>query len=365
MTTLAHAVRVAVQGSSSQLHEDDAGWRAVFDAQPAAVQQYAAAQGRLVAAALMERARHVQFTLPERVVASAGAAQEAVLTPVPPAFRTQRIGHSLVDRLSGVLLEAALLRRFADLEHAEDAALAVSAGLVRYAAAMHLLRDLVPAGKPVVYGLAEEDGIPSIPVETGAESGTSPEAAHAAAADCFYLPQWAPFDARGRLLADSLESAELQVAALTHSLQCLDKAIVLAPYLLANHEYQQKRYGLLGQLVFQSRALAHCKLGELIRIVRERAAAADLLRGLSLSVPYFDDQTLSLRMYDFEVIPPGRVPFVPAFVVRAARVEQGKVAQDMRLSAASRTYLLAELKRLERAFEPQAGARPDGRRGPA
>jgi hypothetical protein len=43
--------------------------------------------------------------------------------------------------------------------------------------------------------------------------------------------------------------------------------------------------------------------------------------------------------------------FVPAFVVRAAREEQAKVAQDTRLSSSTRKYLLQELQILETAFE--------------
>jgi hypothetical protein len=46
--------------------------------------------------------------------------------------------------------------------------------------------------------------------------------------------------------------------------------------------------------------------------------------------------------------------FVPAFVVRAVRDERVKVAQDTRLNASTRKYLLAELKRLELAFDSSA-----------
>ena len=68
-------------------------------------------------------------------------------------------------------------------------------------------------------------------------------------------------------------------------------------------------------------------------------------------MPYFDDQDLELRTRDFEVIPAGRIMFVPAFVVRAAREEQAKTAQDTRLSPSTRKYLLKELQALEKAFE--------------
>jgi len=76
-----------------------------------------------------------------------------------------------------------------------------------------------------------------------------------------------------------------------------------------------------------------------------------LNRGLSLSLPYFDDQALEIKLLNFEVIPAGRIMFVPAFVVQASREEQVKVAQDTRLSPSTRKYLLQELEALALAFE--------------
>jgi len=46
--------------------------------------------------------------------------------------------------------------------------------------------------------------------------------------------------------------------------------------------------------------------------------------------------------------------FVPAFVVRAARSQQAKVADDTRLSPSTRKHLIQELKMLETAFEDGA-----------
>jgi hypothetical protein len=124
----------------------------------------------------------------------------------------------------------------------------------------------------------------------------------------------------------------------------------LAPYFIADEEYQRKRYGMLGQLVNQGRAMARYQTAEIIRTIKSRAAAQNLNRGLSLSLPYFDDQSLQIKTHDFEVIPAGRIMFVPAFVVRAAREEQAKVAQDTRLDPSTRKHLLEELKTLETAF---------------
>jgi hypothetical protein len=131
----------------------------------------------------------------------------------------------------------------------------------------------------------------------------------------------------------------------------LHASVGLAPYMVADEIYQQKRYGILGQLVNQGRALARYQTQEIIKTIRHRASSQDLNRGLSLSLPYFDDQALQLKTHDFEVIPGGRIMFVPAFVVRAARQEQVKVAQDTRLDPATRKHLLAELQTLEKAFE--------------
>jgi hypothetical protein len=58
-----------------------------------------------------------------------------------------------------------------------------------------------------------------------------------------------------------------------------------------------------------------------------------------------------MKDYPFEVIPAGRIMFVPAFVVRAAQEEAVKVAQDTRLSSSTRNHILAELCMLEEAFE--------------
>jgi hypothetical protein len=134
-------------------------------------------------------------------------------------------------------------------------------------------------------------------------------------------------------------------------LEVLHLSIALAPYMVADDEYQQKRYGMLGQLVNQGRALSRYITQDIIATVKRRAAAQDLNRGLSLSLPYFEDQDLVLKTHDFEVIPAGRIMFVPAFVVRAAQEEQAKVAQDTRLSPSTRRHLLEELKTLEQAFD--------------
>ena len=170
----------------------------------------------------------------------------------------------------------------------------------------------------------------------------------------FYLPQWVAFDDEDHLLVNSVSEAEARMASMQRFLEVLHSAVALAPYFVADEEYQRKRYGMLGQLVNQGRALARYETREIIQTIQRRAGAQDLNRGLTVNLPYFDDQTLQLKTRDFEIIPTGRIMFIPAFVVRAAREEQVKVAQDTRLSPSTRQHLLTELSLLEQAFESDA-----------
>jgi len=234
-----------------------------------------------------------------------------------------------------------------------------------------MVHGMLPAGRSVSYTTLEGEEIPTIPV--GDEF--APESAITAATDAiaeegkaeegrgellvpyvpyarkFYLPQWVALDDHDRLLVNSVNEAEAHVASMQRYMSILHAALSLAPYLVADNEYQQKRYGMLGQLINQGRALARYETTEIINTIKARAARHDLNRGLSLSLPYFDDQTLTMELNDFEVIPAGRIMFVPAFVVRAASEEHVKVSEDTRLSPSTRRHLLHELRMLEQAFE--------------
>lgn len=356
------------EGPASHLRQEYDAWQTLFEAQPTLAQRFLEAQARHLAEALTHRDRssQIRFTLPDQVILEAGG--RAV--PVPPEFREQMAG-GLVERLMRADLLTALRQRLAELEQSPNRALAVSAGLVRQAAVMQMVRGMLPSGRSVSYAAVEGEEIPTMPVGDALE----PESALTASTDAiaeegqaeagrgellvpfvpaarrFYLPQWVAFDDEDRLLVNSVNEAEADVASMQNFLAVLHTAVALAPYIVADEAYQLKRYGMLGQLINQGRALARYQTGEIIQTVRRRAATQDLNRGLSLSLPYFDDQLLQMQTHDFEVIPAGRVMFVPAFVVRAGREEQAKVAQDTRLNASTRKHLLAELRMLEEAFE--------------
>jgi hypothetical protein len=167
----------------------------------------------------------------------------------------------------------------------------------------------------------------------------------------FYLPQWVAFDENGALLVKSVEEAGANIRSMQRFMEVLFLAVALAPYFSVDREYVAKRYGMLGQLVNQGRALAIYQAKEIIARIQERASSGNLNRGLSLSLPYFDDQGLHLGVSKFEVIPAGRIMFVPAFVVRAVQQEEVKVSQDTRLNPSTRKHLLHLLDLFQQAFE--------------
>ncbi len=345
--------------------------QALYQAQANIVQRFLEAQGRQVAEGLLgNRAVQIRFSLPDRVVVEAPQIDQAATISVPQAAREQNVGGWRL-RLSGGDLDEALRHRLAELEQSPDVAVSVAASLVRHGAVLHMVYNMLPSGRSVSYQAQEGESIPCLPTEGGepesaitmstdaiAEEGDAEDGRGALQvpfvpyARRFYLPQWVAFDDEDNLLVGSLKEAEAHLASMQNFTNILHAASALAAYIVADPEYQKKRYGMLGQMVNQGRALARYKTREIIAKIKERAEANNLNRGLSLSLPYFDDQELKLATSSFEVIPAGRIMFVPAFVVRAVRQEAAKVAQDTRFNPSTRRHLLSELAMLEQAFLP-------------
>ena len=355
--------------TGSQLKQKYEDQKALFQAQPAIVQRFLESQALQLADSLVQRLPQARFSLPDKVVVEGHSQEGGKVLTVSPDNREQLAG-GLIDRITRNDLRAALRQRLSELEQSSNKAVVASAELIRHATVLQLVHNMLPSGRTVTYVAADGEEIPTLPLE----SETEPESAITASTDAiaegekgeagrgellvpyvpyarrFYLPQWVAFDDQGKLLVNSVNEAEAHVASMQRFLTILHTAVSLAPYIVADEEYQRKRYGMLGQLINQGRALARYQNSEIIHIIKHRAAAHDLNRGLSLSLPYFDDQELEMKTHDFEVIPAGRIMFVPAFVVRAACEEQAKVAQDTRLDPSTRKHLLEELSFLEQAF---------------
>lgn len=338
----------------------------LFDAQFPIVQRFLEAQAQQVAEAYSSRLNRVRFSLPDRVVER----KDSKPLEIIQALREQHIG-SIADRLAHRDVHTTVRQRLTELEQSNDKGVVIAAGLIRFTSATHMVRHMLPSGRIVTYIATDEDDIPSLPIDDGSE----PESAITASTDAiveegvedqirgslqvpfvpaarlFYLPQWVAFGSKGEMLVNSVKEAEAHVASMQNFLSVLFAARSLAPYMVADEEFEMKRYGMLGQLVNQGRSLAIHLTNEIIRVVKERAADQNLNRGLSLSLPYFDDQDLRIETYNFVVIPAGRIMFVPAFVDRASLEEQAKVAQDTRFSISTRRHLLSELQILSNAFK--------------
>jgi hypothetical protein len=312
---------------------------------------------------LISKTSQVRFSLPDRVVARITQINQDGAIAIPEAQRQNVVGGVFQRDIHNLLIQ-----KLSELEKSADQAIAISAGLLRYATALHMIRDLLPAGRSVTYRPDDDEQIPSIPVGDNSPESAITQASDAIVEDSdtsdrgdlqtpfvpaarkFFLPQWVAFDDTGKLLVGSIKEAEAHVQSMQRYVLILHRALSLAPYISASEEYQIKRYGILGQLINQGRALANFKTAKIIHEIKSRADGQSLNRGLSLSLPYFDDQALDVVEDDFEVIPAGRIMFVPAFVVRASRGEQAKIAQDTRLSASTRKHLLSQLKNIETAF---------------
>ncbi len=353
-------------GPVSFLAQERAEWQATFEAQPFLIQRFLDAQAHSLAEAILQRASQVRFTLPDRVILKSKKAETI------PADQREQIAGGLFDRLAKTELDGVLRQQLFELEASPQVGVVTAAGLLRYATATYMVHHMLPSGRSVQYRALDGEEIPTLPEENAQEMASAltevtdaiaEEAENGAdetrgelltpyvpAARRFYLPQWVAFDEQDHLLVNSGVEAEAHIASMQRYLAVLHAAVSLAPYLVSDPVYQQKRYGMLGQLVNQGRALARYQTREMIEIIQHRAAARDLNRGLSVSLPYFDDQILQFRTLDFEIIPAGRIMFVPAFVVRAARQEEAKVAQDTRLNPSTRCHLLAELQMLEQVF---------------
>jgi hypothetical protein len=357
------------KNTTSQLRQEYQTCQNLFQAQPTLVQQYLGAQAASLAEAIVQGSHQVQFSLPDRVVLQPQEKDTHVML-VPNEVRKQQIGGFINHQIRSDLCTALRLR-IMDLEHSKNKAISISGILMRYALVIHMVHEMLPSGKSVQYKAPEGEEIPSIPVQNENVPGSGIIAMtdsisvensrgemgrgelvvpYVEAARRYFLPQWVAFDDEGHLLVGSVNDAEAEIASMQRYLSVLHAAVGMAPYMVADEEYQRKRYGILGQLVNQGRALASYELEEIIRTIKCRAASHDLDRGLNLSLPYFNDQTLALEIYDFNVIPAGRVMFVPAFVVLAVRAQGAKVAQDTYLNKSTRRHLLMELSTLEETF---------------
>lgn len=357
------------ESTTSQLRQEYLACQNLFEQQPVSIQRHLETQAAMITKALVSRAAQINYSLPEAISLQTPS-QEGKTITVPDHLRHQSIG-SFINHVIHIDLQDALIDQLYQLEQLSDPAVSAAAVLIRHALAIHLVHDYLPDGKAVQYIAEEGDEIPCTPVnkqidthwalsaETASADGVPDDrmganrelsGEYVATTSDFFLPQWVVVDDQGQLLVGNLQEAIANIHAMRQYLSVLDTAAALAPYLVIDEVYQNKHYGILGQLVNQGRVLASYQVELLCRTIKCRAAEHRLDRGLTISLPYFNDQTLMMETYDFDVIPSGWVMFMPAFVVLAVRAEGAKVAQNTRLNQSTRKNLLKELSVIERTF---------------
>lgn len=297
----------APDNSAGYLAKEYRRWQVIFDTQTIQVKRFLEGQARELAQALVEEKSQVRFMLPDQVYAPtrrANGDKEALLVPAELREHVLNRGFSLLTSQSS---NSVLRKRLDECEASQNLAVAICAGLIRYATVIHIIYAMLPAGRSVNYLVSDEEFIPTIPKED-------------------------------------------EMGSMQRFLHILNESVEIAPYIVVDEVYQQKYYGILGQLVNQGRCLARYETHEIIQGIWKRANAQELNRGLSVRLPYFDDRCLEMKSYCFQIIPAGRIMFVPAFVVIATRRERAKVAQDTSVSPSTRKNLIVELQMLEEAF---------------
>ncbi|MCX6081160.1 MAG: hypothetical protein NTW32_16645 [Chloroflexi bacterium] len=355
---------------ASHLRQEYETQKTLFENQQPIVQRFLESQARQIANGLTSRTVRVRFSLPDRLLIQVRQIGQQATVTIPENLREQSVGN-LWSSISGADLHEAILHRLNELEQSPDQAVSTSTSLLRYSTAKYLVSEMLPAGRSVTYRPDDNDMVPSIPIDDEspesaitqasdaiAEQGSTPDVGRGElqspfvpAARRFYLSQWVAFDGEGQLLVSTEKEAEASIQSMQKYVQILHRASSLAAYMVACNQYQLKRYGILGQLINQGRALAVFKTRAIIQEIATRVKKNSLNRGLSISMPYFDDQNLAMAETSFQVIPAGRIQFIPAFIVRAVRGKQAQVSQDTRLNSSTRKHLLAQLDALETAFK--------------
>jgi hypothetical protein len=166
------------------------------------------------------------------------------------------------------------------------------------------------------------------------------------------LEHYRAFSAHGDLL-ETAEQAAALVEQLCQYVLWFTVAEQLYPGWTADDKFSERYAHLTSILIPQGRALAQHRTTALITELKERSQRGEITRGLTVLVPYLDERIYRMTTYPIEIIPAGRIPFRPEFILAACRMEQQRIRKHPQLSQATRWQLISQLDLLIQAFEPQ------------
>ena len=350
-------------------------WQKLFYLQSAATQDFLEKQAGWLAWAMMNDLPQVRFGLPERVACEVDRSGRVRYEMIPENHRLHKVINRW-RRLTNTALRTAVQQRFAELDECPGSAVVIGAGLLRFACSMYMVRRMIHSWWSEACLPDSERSLSAFALEEKEFSTFSRKtAAHFFSADAHLggasvgqemkpvagsyqlssSQEKSVVEVCQSVLAEAVNEAERLMAVMQQYLAILDMAVTLAPYVVADADFLQKRIRIISQLIQQGRALAQFQVREIIQTIQLRAASNLLNRGLSLSLPYFDDHSLEMLWWKIQVIPAGRTLFSPAFIVRAVWLEREKLSRERCLSPSTREHLLEALTNLEWAFDSAAG----------
>ncbi|MFZ5808213.1 MAG: hypothetical protein ACOY16_02925 [Chloroflexota bacterium] len=276
--------------------------------QTPAVRQHFVEQGQIICQAILQGSSKVQFRFPERIRLLGDDLQTWREENIARRYRQQWAGNRLLRGRSGELVKS-FIQRMSELQSSADEAIATCAEIIRYQTALALFS--------------------SLPRKVVEETSSGVDA----------------------LAASTLEEAECQVHELEGYVHVLTMAFAVEPAIGEEEAYSNMTSRMIQRLI--EAGLSYCQRStlQIISTIRQRVAQNSLNRGLSVSIPYFDDEVLQLRRFDLEVIPPSRILFEPIFVVNAVQEAKKMVSDDPNLSPGTRQHLFEQLEVLEKSFE--------------
>lgn len=307
------------------------------------VQQYFVAQAERILHAIQENTSSLEFSLPEKVVLVDPFTHAYREEAIPGRYRRQIIGNHLFQRGNSTLSN--VLQRLSDLQGSAHLSLSLSASILRYWIA-RLWLNQIPEGEPIPESHKE-----------GTLSQDTLETQR-------YFPQWQMFNSQGEPLFSTREEAEQRIAAIESALQSLLSAMAIDPAIVEEEPFRSRYAALIAQWTEQGRAYSEYLTRVIISTIRQRENQHTLNRGLTVHLPYFDDQLLEIKYLDLEVVPPGRIAFEEVFLIQAAQRAKQRVSKDPKLSLTTRQHLLEELKLLETSFSDCAPYLPLGTLSP-
>ncbi|MBX3081618.1 MAG: hypothetical protein KF716_08265 [Anaerolineae bacterium] len=278
----------------------------VLALQPAPLQAEIAQAAATIVLALLAPAYQFTLELPTEIITE--SSQVVRLTkPI-----TIRAG-GLLHRIQRKTCEQELLKKLTALNEDRDPAIAQIANLVNYSATATILTGRIPAASVITAMRA--------------------------------------YDHKKQRLCKTDEEAEAIINRLTGYVEQLRIAEQLYPGWMASDLYTEKRSALLQQVTEQGAALAHAQTLDIIENLKQLWQRQSIGGGLTLFVPYMDEDSYHMRGYRVEVMPNARIPFRPDFVVSACRLAEQQVRQNRLFAQRTRWQLLTLLDLISQAFE--------------